>query len=203
VNFWSLRYRGTIITGPWTPLLLGHFSADTFSSNVRLVVFPMPPAVCFYGCDMNGGVSISEDNFVCVMNVRTVADPCPRNFLWVIVVCGEASYYKSKPTSLINRFFCRLWRSSHVWTRSRGHNHSNARPSKVSIVIFVKNIIFIFIWFFLLYYYNTFGAYVILLLFSVYHIYYYYYFFFFLLILLWRFWPVYLGICYNFINYPC
>jgi hypothetical protein len=52
-----------------------------------------------------------------------------------------------------------------VWTRSRGHNHSNAKPSKVSSVIFIKNIIFIFIRFVLLYYYNAFGAYVILLLF--------------------------------------
>jgi hypothetical protein len=48
-NFRSTRYRGTIITGPWTPLLLGLFSVDTFSANVRLV-FPVPPSVCFCGC---------------------------------------------------------------------------------------------------------------------------------------------------------
>jgi hypothetical protein len=28
-NFRSARYRGTIITGSWTPLLPGFFSADT------------------------------------------------------------------------------------------------------------------------------------------------------------------------------
>jgi hypothetical protein len=125
------------------------------------------------------------------MTVRTVTDPCPWNFLSVIVVRGKASYCKSRPTPLINRFFCRLWRSSHVWTRSRGHNHSNARPSKVCSVIFVKNIIFIFIRFVLLYFYNAFGAYMILLLFLDLSY----------LLLLWRFWPVYTAICYNFINY--
>jgi hypothetical protein len=40
-NFRSARYRGTIITGPWTPLLPGLFSADTFFANVRIVVFPV------------------------------------------------------------------------------------------------------------------------------------------------------------------
>jgi hypothetical protein len=195
-NFRSLRFRGTIITGPWTPLPPGLFSADNFSANVRLVVFPVPPAVCFRGC----GVARSSHHLrtqlrMCVTIIRTVADPCPWNFLSVIVVRGEASYWKSRPTPLINRFFCR---SSHVWTRSRGHNYSNARPSKVFSVIFVNNIIFIFIRFILLYYYNAFGAYVILLLFLDLS-----YLLLLFLILLLRFWPVYPGICYNFINYPC
>jgi hypothetical protein len=41
-NFRSAHYRGTIITGPRSPLLPGLFSADTFSTNVRLAVFPVP-----------------------------------------------------------------------------------------------------------------------------------------------------------------
>jgi hypothetical protein len=53
--------------------------------------------------------------------------------------------------------------------------------------------------FVLIYYYNAFGAYVILLLFLDLS----YLLLLFLLILLKRFWPVYPGICYNFINYPC
>jgi hypothetical protein len=140
------------------------FSVETFSANVRLVVFPVPPAVCFCSCGMTRRNHHLQGQLPGT-TVRTVADPCPQNFLSVIVVWREASYCKSRPTPLINRFFCRLWRSSHVWTRSHRHNHSNIRPSKVCSVIFVKYIIFIFIRFVLLYYYNAFGAYVILLLF--------------------------------------
>jgi hypothetical protein len=136
----------------------------------------------------------------CVTTVRTVALwPVFEKFSFGYRSCAEKpGYYKSTPTQLINRFFCRLWRSSHVWTRSRGHNHSNARSSKVPSVVFVKNIIFIFIRFVLLYYYKVFGTNVILFLFLDLS----YLLLLFLLILLWRFWPVYSGICYSFINYP-
>jgi hypothetical protein len=113
-NFRSARYRGTIIIGPWTPLLPELFSADTFSANVRLADFPVPPAAFFMITTWHGGVAIFGDDFVCVTTVRTVTDPSPYNFLSDIVVHGEASYCKSRPTPLINRFFCRLWRSSHV-----------------------------------------------------------------------------------------
>jgi hypothetical protein len=177
----------------------GLFFVET--SSVRLVVFPVPPVRCFCGCGVaRWSRHLRGQNFAGVTSVRTVADPCPRNFLSVIVVRGEASYCKSRSTPLINRFFCLLWRSSHLRTRSRGHNYSNAIPFKVFSFVFAKNITFISIRFVLLYYCNTLGSYVILLLFlDLSNL---LLFFFFLLILLWRFWPVYTGVCYNFINYP-
>jgi hypothetical protein len=51
-NFQSLRYRGTIIIGPWTPLLSGLFS--------------VPSAMCFVVAAQHGGIAISGDNFMCV-----------------------------------------------------------------------------------------------------------------------------------------
>jgi hypothetical protein len=110
-NFRSARYHGTIITGPWTPLLPGLFSADTLCECPTRRFSRDTGRVFLW---LYGGVIISGNNFVCVTTVRTVADPCPQNFLSVIVVRGKASYCKTRPAPLINRFFYRLWRSSHM-----------------------------------------------------------------------------------------
>jgi hypothetical protein len=52
----------------------------------------VPPAVCFCGCGIARWSRHRRGQFrVCVTTVRTVADPCSRNFLTVIVVREESS----------------------------------------------------------------------------------------------------------------
>jgi hypothetical protein len=199
-NFRSARYRGTIVTGPWTPLMPGLFRRLSLCER-RTRRFSRATGRVFFWLRHNTVESPSPGTTSCAWRMIEPYPTRVREIFFWLSSCAEKPF-------IVNRDR-RCWSTDSsagcgircTCEHGRvGITHSNARLSKVvSSVIFVKNIIFIFIRFVLLYYYNAFGAYVISLLF----LYLSYLLLHLLLILLWHFWFVYPGICYNFINYPC